>query len=69
MESLQGGTLFYWESGEIVRRTDDVEAKNVLVQSDLTFFFCLGFLVWSRFVVVATSEDAFDSIDMPTTKK
>ena len=39
MESLQGGTLFDWESGEIVRRTDDVEAKNVLVQSDLTFFF------------------------------
>ena len=31
-------TLFDWESGEIVRRTNDVEAKNVLVQSDLTFF-------------------------------
>ena len=42
MESLQGGTLFNWESGEIVRRIDDVEAKNVgCLQSlspYLTFF-------------------------------
>ena len=53
-----GFVMFWdWESGEIVRRID-VEAKNVsffnlslslLVQPDSTFF-CLGFLVWYRFV-------------------